>query len=593
MQTKSNCLKLINLLRAKTKLIYLINNDEAHTMNCVRQSVMSWMFKQAGGKKKIDVDKNLKYYEWSIINGLQGSSVTQFDKNDYKNNVWKNLITDEEVTRDLQLKKVIVDDPTAVLMTALTRFEMEAPPNKSEEYTHVMVIKDLHNLINNDPMLIRKIREITMNVDPKNVFRYIIISCPVKKIPVDFENQIDIIEWKLPDGEDIVNFLQTLAIINVVKEKKGEKGEYTEQEFKDIINSFVGLPYCRIEEHCCQCYAENERRLEPRFLSKLKTKHIMENSSLELVDTSIDMKNVGGMETFKNWVLERSKAFSKEAEDFGVESPKGVMLVGIQGCGKTLMSRAISSLWGLPLVKFDVAKVFSKTIGSSEENIRNTLATLEALAPCVVQIDEIEKGLSGVGSSNMSDGGTTSRVVGTLLSWMQDKTSQVFVIATANDVSQLPPELLRKGRFDEIFFCALPGDDERREIFSIHLDKRKYDPSKYSLKKFVDKTKNYSGAEIEQIIKNAILLAYNSKGRELKDEHILESIRSTVPLYDTCQDDIEWLKAWVGWDDERQEGLRARYASGSAKEDHADPNMVAETENGKKVVMKITPSKNK
>ena len=209
----------------------------------------------------------------------------------------------------------------------------------------------------------------------------------------------------------------------------------------------------------------------PKLLSQLKTQHILENSSLELLDTNVHMNIVGGMDTFKNWIKERETAFSKEAQDFGVESPKGVMLVGIQGCGKTLMSRAIASLWGLPLIRFDVAKVFSKTIGSSEENIRNTLATIESLSPCVVQIDEIEKALSGVGSSNMSDGGTTSRVVGTLLSWMQDKNAPAFIIATANDVSQLPPELLRKGRFDEIFFCALPEEKEREDIFKIHIEK--------------------------------------------------------------------------------------------------------------------------
>jgi AAA+ superfamily predicted ATPase len=595
MQTNNNCMRLISLLRAKTKLIYVINNDESHTTNCIRQSVMSWMLKQAG-KKKVDLDTNLKYFEWSVIKGLESSSVTNFSKDDFKNNVWNNILTNEEVLRDLQMKRNQPDDPTSEILTALTRFENEKPPTTTQEYTHVLVIKDMHNFHgpnNPNPVLIRKIRDIIMNPEPKNVFRHIIIAGPVKKIPIDLENQADIIEWKLPDAQDIDKFVRSLATINIVKEKKGEKGEYTEQEYKDVINAFIGLPYCRIEEHCCQCYVEHERRLEHRFLSKLKTKHIMENSSLELVDTNVDMQNVGGMDTFKAWVKDRTVAFSKQAEDFGVESPKGVMLVGIQGCGKTLMSRAISSMWGLPLVKFDVAKVFSKTIGSSEENIRNTLATIEALSPCVVQIDEIEKGLSGVGSSNMSDGGTTSRVVGTLLSWMQDKTAQAFIIATANDVSQLPPELLRKGRFDEIFFCALPESKEREDIFAIHLKKRKYDPSGFNLKAFADKTVHYSGAEIEQIIKTANLMAFNSTEKKLENKHVLTAIRETIPLYDTCKQDIEWLLAWVGWDEERKEGLRARFASGSAKDNHADPNHVAETENGKKVVMKMKASDKK
>lgn len=589
MQTKNNNLRLINLLRARTKLIYVVSNDEQHTVNCLRQSVLSWMLKQSD-KKKVDLDKTLKYFEWSIVNGLQSSSVTPFEPKEYKGNIWKNILTGEEVYRELQMKLNSPDDPTNDIMTALTKFENEKPATKDSEYTHVIVIKDIHGLLfagtSPNPMITRKIKEIILNQEPKNVYRHIIILSPVKRVPVEIENMTDIVEWKLPDSQDVSDFIKSLAAINIVKESTGKVGEYTDQEFKDVINSFVGLPYCRIEEHSCQCYAEFSRRLDARFLSKLKTKHIMENSSLELVDTDVELGQVGGMETFKNWVNDRTKAYSKDAEDFGVEPPKGVMLVGIQGCGKTLMSRAISRLWGIPLVKFDVAKVFSKNVGDSEQNIRNTLHTIEALAPVVVQIDEIEKALSGMGSSNMSDGGTTARVVGTLLSWMQDKTAQAFIIATANDVSQLPPELLRKGRFDEIFFCALPDEDERVDIFKIHLKKRKYDPEKFNIKKFAEKTKNYSGAEIEQIIKSAILVAFNSKEKKLNDAHIMESIKLAIPLYDTAKQDIEWLLAWVGWDEERKDGLRARFASAS-KDTHADADVVADTKDGKKIVMKM------
>jgi len=600
MQTKKNCLRLINLIRSKTKLIYIANNDEANTIESIRQSILSWTLKLAGSGKKIDPDKNLKYSEWSIIKGMQTGSIQQFDEKLFPQNVWKNLLTNEEVNRVFQFKDGSENDPTTDILTALSRFENEKVPDKKEEYTHVLVVKDMHNIIRNNPMLVRKIREIVLNSEPKNVYRHIIILGAIKEIPVDLSNHADIIEWKLPDAEDIENYLRGLASFTIVEKKRDVKTdedkkkanvEYTPQEFKEVINSFMGLPYCRIEEHCCQSYVEHGRRLDSKFLSKLKTEHIMENSSLELVNTDVDMKNVGGMETFKKFINDRNLAFSKDAEDYGVESPKGVMLVGIQGCGKTLMSRAISSLWGLPLVKFDVAKVFSKTIGSSEENIRNTLSTIEALAPCVVQIDEIEKALSGVGSSNMSDGGTTSRVVGTLLSWMQDKTAPAFIIATANDVSQLPPELLRKGRFDEIFFCALPSEKEREDIFKIHLEKRGYKGSSFALSKFAKETPNFSGAEIEQVIKSAVLGSYISTQKKLENEHVYEAIETTVPLYDTCKQDIDWLLAWVGWDEKRKEGLRARFASPASKDNHADPNSIAHTENGKKVVMKMKSKK--
>ncbi len=207
-------------------------------------------------------------------------------------------------------------------------------------------------------------------------------------------------------------------------------------------------------------------------------------------------------------------------------------------------------------------------------------------------IDEIEKGLAGVQSSNFSDGGTTSRVVGTLLSWMQDKTVPAFIIATANDVSQLPPELLRKGRFDEIFFCSLPEKQERESIFKIHLEKRKQDSSKLNIKSFVDATENYSGAEIEQAIKSSLLFAFNDGATKMKDSHIIQSIKTTIPLFATCKDDIEWLLAWVGWDGEREEGLRARFASRFSKNKHSHPDWVAETNSaGKKLILKLKKTK--
>jgi len=599
MQIKTNCLKLISFIRAKSKLINVIGNDEYETVNSIRQSVISWMLHQQSAKK-IDIDKNFKYSEWTIIKGLQVGKLVPFDVKAFPQNVWTNVLAekdakDAEVNKVFQFKDNAENDPTQDLMTALQRFEADVPPDKDKagNHTHIILIKDIHGLIKNNIPLIRKLKEIAMNTEPKNVHRHIVILGPVKSIPVDMENMTAVLEWKLPDAEDIAKYLSSLATYKIISndkkpDEKADVNEYTEQEFKDITNSFIGLPHNRIEEHACLSYVQFKRRLNPKLLAQLKTKHILENSSLELLDTNVHMDNVGGMETFKKWIEERANAFSKEAQEFGVESPKGVMLVGIQGCGKTLMSRAIASKWGLPLIRFDVAKVFSKTIGSSEENIRNTLATIEALSPCVVQIDEIEKALSGVGSSNMSDGGTTYRVVGTLLSWMQDKEAQAFIIATANDVSQLPPELLRKGRFDEIFFCALPEENEREEIFNIHLGKRTYKGKDFNCSLFASKTRNYSGAEIEQIIKQAILFAFNDKARKLKDEHIVKAIRDIIPLYETCKQDIDWLLAWVGWDEERQEGLRARFASDS-KQNHADEGAVADTEGGKKVIIKMKP----
>jgi SpoVK/Ycf46/Vps4 family AAA+-type ATPase len=276
------------------------------------------------------------------------------------------------------------------------------------------------------------------------------------------------------------------------------------------------------------------------------------------------MGEIGGMEILKQWMSVRKKAFSEEAKKFGVETPKGVMLVGIQGCGKSHMAKAIASTLSLPLVRFDVAKVFSKTVGSSEENIRTVISLIEAVSPCVLMIDEIEKGLAGIQSSNQSDGGTTARVVGTLLSWLNDKTSPVFIVATANNIQQLPPELQRKGRFDELFFVPLPEESERAEIFSIHLRKRNRNPEDFNIAAFAKASEFFSGAECEEAIRAALIDAFD-KGEPLSDTHILASIRSLIPLFHTCREDLEYLYKWVGWNKEKKDGIRARFASSARK----------------------------
>ncbi len=594
MQLKNNCLKMISLLKAKAPFIYIPDNDEGNTVKQVRESVLS-LFLNQEKKGRIKMD-NIKYYEWSVSEGLKLGELTKLKTDSSSDAIWKNVVSGDSVDQLYSFSDESGDQETRDPITALEKFQNEKAKGKDENIL-ILVMKDLHNIIKNNPNLIRKIKDIVLSTSTKNVTRHIIMLSPIKEVPVDLRNNVNYIDWKLPDAEDITEFLKKIADVEIVeesffktsKDEAKNKNKYTDLQFKDILNSLIGLPLVRIEEHTALCYAENAHRLDSRFLTQLKTKNILENSSLELLDTGIHMNEVGGMDRFKQWVDERTKAFSKEAIEFGIESPKGVLLVGIQGCGKTMMAKAMSSIWSLPLVKFDPAKVFSKTIGSSEENIRQTLATIDALSPCVVLIDEIEKGLSGTQSSNASDGGTTSRVVGTLLSWMQDKTSQAFIIATANDVSQLPPELLRKGRFDEIFFCSLPEDKEREEIFRIHLTRRGQDSKDINVSKLVKSTNHYSGSEIEQIVKTAKLLSFNDGKKKITTEHMEEAVKKTIPLYATCEEDIQWLLQWVSWDDERGEGLRARFASSPAMKIHADPKEGLPEHPREKTISKFKP----
>ncbi|MDY6969464.1 MAG: AAA family ATPase, partial [Spirochaetota bacterium] len=219
-------------------------------------------------------------------------------------------------------------------------------------------------------------------------------------------------------------------------------------------------------------------------------------------------------------------------------------LIGIPGCGKSLTSKAISSLWQLPLLKLDVGKVFSSLVGSSEENVRKAIITAESIAPSILWLDELEKGFAGMQSSGVSDAGTSARVFGTFITWLQEKTSPVFVVATSNNISMLPPELLRKGRFDEIFYIDLPNLNERKEIFKIHLNKRHRDPSLFDLDMIADLTRGYSGSEIEQVIISGLYDAFDSK-EELNNERLIVSINEMIPLSQTMDDEIKKIREWA------------------------------------------------
>jgi len=252
------------------------------------------------------------------------------------------------------------------------------------------------------------------------------------------------------------------------------------------------------------------------------------------------------MDFLKNWLEKRKQAYDFKAQLWKLPEPKGLLLLGVSGCGKSLTAKCIASLWNMPLLRFDIGKVFEGIVGSSENNIRRAIATAEAVAPCVLWIDEIEKGLSGVQSSGATDGGTTSRIFSTILTWMQEKTKPVFVVATANDISLLPPELLRKGRFDEIFFVDLPNEEDRKSIFSIHLEKKDQKPD-FGLEKLAKESVGFNGAEIEECVNEAMFAAYTENPNEPKLQiiHLLNAIKSTVPLSKTMKKQIDFLREWA------------------------------------------------
>jgi len=424
-----------------------------------------------------------------------------------------------------------------------------------------------------DARVVRKIKDIVVgNDDETNLVRKtMIIVSPVQQLPIELRNLATVIEWKLPSRDEIKQYLSYFSINRVVdsnpspKSDKPWRVEYTHEELERILTSLSGLSYPEIE-HVVTVSQIKYNEIRPEFLLESKKQMILKNGLLEYYQSDIKLEDVGGMDELKKWLGLRKNVFGADAAAAGIETPKGLVMVGPPGCGKSYTAKATANLLGIPLIRFDVGKVFSQTVGSSEANVREVIHLIEAVAPCVVFIDEIEKGLAGVASSNSSDAGTTARVVGTLLSWLNDKTSPAFVVATANNIRQLPPELSRKGRFDDIFFVSLPEASERKETFAIHLKKRGFDAETFALDEFAKTTEEWSNSECEDAIKTALIFAWNENKAKLTNDHIFRAISESIPLSKTSAEEIQYLYEWVGWDAEKKDGIRARYASKARKE---------------------------
>jgi len=371
----------------------------------------------------------------------------------------------------------------------------------------------------------------------------------VLKVPQELEKEMSVIDYQLPGRDeiacivdDIAGNIGTHAVLPVMKDAAMKQ---------KVIDAAMGLTASEAENVFAKSLVE-KGQFDIGIILSEKEQIIRKSGVLEYYHANEKMKEVGGLDELKKWLTKRGKAFSPKAREFGLPEPRGILLLGIPGCGKSLTAKAISGLWQLPLLKLDVGKVFSSFVGSSEENVRRAIQTAESIAPSILWLDEIEKGFSGLGSSGQTDGGTTARVFGTFLTWLQEKKSAVFVVATSNNVSSLPPELLRKGRFDEIFYVDLPSKEERKEIFKIHLEKRHRKAEQYDIQKYADQSAGFSGSEIEEIIVSALYDAYDAN-RELVDSDLENTIKTMIPLSQTMEEQIKSIREWAK--------LRARRAS--------------------------------
>ncbi|MCS6959303.1 MAG: AAA family ATPase [Pseudanabaenaceae cyanobacterium SKYGB_i_bin29] len=363
-------------------------------------------------------------------------------------------------------------------------------------------------------------------------------------LPDELKEQTHVIYYPLPLAEEIDYLIRQ----TVAPDKLKLRGLGWEQ----LIKACQGLSLTRIQRVLARCLAAKQHIDEADIDEILAEKQaaIRQTEFLEFYSSKESLKNVGGLANLKQWVRTRRDAFTEEARSYGIPHPKGLLLVGIQGTGKSLSAKTIAYEWRLPLLRLDVGRLFGSYVGESEERTRRMIQLAEAVAPCVLWIDEIDKGFGGVTTGIDGDSGTSRRVLGTLLTWMQEKQSPVFIVATANNVSALPAELLRRGRFDEIFFLSLPTATEREEIFRVHIQRLR--PSRlreFDLSLLAQRTANFSGAEIEQVILDAMHIAFSrgtpGQRQDFTTADIVKAIEETVPLARIAAEQITMLKGWV------------------------------------------------
>ncbi len=414
----------------------------------------------------------------------------------------------------------------------------------------IYIFKDLHPFIDS-PATTRWLRDAIASF--KAAQKTIVLMSPMQQVPIELEKEVVVIDYPLPDLTELNQVLS--------QQLEKTKGRRTTTETREkLLKAALGLTRDEAEKvyRKAQVKAGRLTEAEVDIVLSEKKQLIRRNGILEYIEEDETIDAIGGLEELKRWLKQRSGAFTERAREYGLPQPKGMLILGVPGCGKSLIAKTTSRLWGLPLLRLDMGRVYDGSmVGRSEANLRNALKTAESISPAILFIDELDKSFAGSSGSADSDGGTSSRIFGSFLTWMQEKTSPVFVMATANRVERLPGEFLRKGRFDEIFFVDLPNKEERQQIFKIHLSKRRREIERFDIEQLATICDGFSGAEIEQALIAAMYEAF-AQDREFTQLDIIAAIKATLPLSRTMTEQVTALRDWA-----RQ---RARPAAASVAE---------------------------
>jgi SpoVK/Ycf46/Vps4 family AAA+-type ATPase len=552
------------LINSSTPIVVMETAEETHAVNLVRAAC---------------TELNMATFEWTIADGLLRSGTNtppEPPKISLQARIDQNTVLAQAGRAYTQMRTVLSPsaregDRLALAMasslggnagaaaagTAIynTREPVQALANmESMTVEAVFILKDFHRHMD-DPVVVRRLRDVGQKFATNR--RTVIITAPEIAVPPELTKLVEYFDLPLPDRKRLQEIIHdTFARLSktyTLKMQLDSAGVdamsanlrgLTEEEADRAISQALVTRYALCPESVTDVLDAKKQLLR-------------HSGMLEFVEAQVNMAAVGGLENLKHWLGQRRGAWEDSAREFGLEPPRGMIILGVQGCGKSLCARAVAGEWKLPLVKFDTSAVYDKYIGETEKRIRKVFQVAEGLAPCVLWIDELEKVFAGSGPDSASaDAGVSSRLLASFLSWMQDRKAAVFVAATCNNVTVLPPELIRKGRFDELFFVDLPNLAERKQIFSIQLAKRKRNPAEFDLEKVAAAAKGYSGAEIDAAVQGGLYAAYSEK-KPLTTQSLLDALAQTVPLSTTRAEEIQTLREWA----------RTRAVPASARED--------------------------
>jgi len=399
----------------------------------------------------------------------------------------------------------------------------------------IILLRDFHLFLQDpNPILIRQFKDVLQRAKTQNK-TLIVLGCRLC-LPPELERELTIIEFALPGKQ------QLGTVLNGIIESAGIKS--MEHEAKEqVIDAATGLTTIEAENAFALSVVK-QGKIDPAVVAQEKAQTVKRNGLLEIIDTQDNLDSIGGLDLLKTWLLKRRNAFSQRAREYGLPAVKGLLILGISGTGKSLTAKATAKVFGVPLLKLDAGRIFAGLVGQSEANLRSVIQVAEAIAPCCLWIDELDKSFSGSKSSGSTDGGTSARVFGSFLSWMQEKTAPVFVVATANDVTQLPPEMLRKGRWDELFFVDLPNAKEREMIWKIQIQKHRRDPRDFDLVQLARATDGLTGSEIESVFVESLYQAFDEE-TEPTDLSVARVLTDLVPLSKLMAEQIAGLRTWA------------------------------------------------